>query len=73
MINSELWFSERFDYKKGDHPMTNALTKNPSVLSWIEDKVALVQPDKIVWIDGLGGSAQRSARRGLLHRRNDQA
>ncbi len=32
--------------------MTNALTKNPSVLSWIEDKVALVQPDKIVWIDG---------------------
>ena len=52
MINSELWFSERFDYKKGDHPMTNALTKNPSVLSWIEDKVALVQPDKIVWIDG---------------------
>ena len=52
MINSELWFSERFDYKKGDHPMTNALTKNSSVLSWIEDKVALVQPDKIVWIDG---------------------
>ena len=32
--------------------MTNALTKNPSVLSWIEDKVALVQPDQIVWIDG---------------------
>ena len=32
--------------------MTNALTKNPSVLSWIEDKVALVQPNQIVWIDG---------------------
>ena len=28
------------------------LTENKSVLSWIEDKVALVKPDKIVWIDG---------------------
>ena len=28
------------------------MTKNKSVLSWIEEKVALVQPDKIVWIDG---------------------
>ena len=28
------------------------MTNNKSVLDWIEDKVALVQPDKIVWIDG---------------------
>ncbi len=32
--------------------MQSPMTKNPSVLSWIEDKVALVAPDKIVWIDG---------------------
>ena len=44
--------------------MMDALTTNKSVLSWIEDKVNLVKPDKIVWIDG-------AARRGLLDGRND--
>ncbi len=29
-----------------------ALTNNKSVLSWIDEKVALVKPDNIVWIDG---------------------
>ena len=29
-----------------------ALTTNKSVLAWIEDKVNLVKPDNIVWIDG---------------------
>lgn len=28
------------------------LTNNKSVLKWIEEKVELVKPDKIVWIDG---------------------
>ena len=28
------------------------LTKNKAVLDWIAEKVALVQPDEIVWIDG---------------------
>ncbi len=28
------------------------LTKNPSVLSWLKDKLALVNPDNVVWIDG---------------------
>ena len=28
------------------------MTTNKSVLSWIEEKVALVKPDNIVWIDG---------------------
>ncbi|MCR4615765.1 MAG: phosphoenolpyruvate carboxykinase (GTP) [Clostridiales bacterium] len=28
------------------------LTKNKSVLAWIKDKIDLVKPDKIVWIDG---------------------
>ena len=30
----------------------SALTTNKSVLSWIDEKVELVKPDKIVWIDG---------------------
>ncbi len=29
-----------------------ALTTNKSVLAWIDDKVKLVKPDNIVWIDG---------------------
>lgn len=28
------------------------LTNNPSVLAWIQEKVDLVKPDKVVWIDG---------------------
>lgn len=29
-----------------------ALTNNKSILDWIDEKVELVKPDKIVWIDG---------------------
>ena len=29
-----------------------ALTQNKSVLSWIDEKIALVEPDEVVWIDG---------------------
>ncbi len=29
-----------------------ALTTNKSVLSWIDEKVALLKPDQVVWIDG---------------------
>ena len=32
--------------------LQNALTKNKSILEWIEKQVELVKPDKIVWIDG---------------------
>ncbi len=28
------------------------LTKNPNVLNWLDEVVALVKPDKVVWIDG---------------------
>ena len=28
------------------------MTKNPSVLKWLEDMKALVTPDQVVWIDG---------------------
>ena len=42
----------RIDNWKGDIFMTTNLTANRSVLDWIEDKIALVNPDKVVWIDG---------------------
>ena len=29
-----------------------SLTKNPNVLKWVDEMVALCQPDKVVWIDG---------------------
>lgn len=29
-----------------------ALTKNPNVLKWVDEMVALTTPDKVVWIDG---------------------
>ncbi len=32
--------------------LQNAPTNNKSVLDWLEDKLALVNPDKVVWIDG---------------------
>ncbi len=28
------------------------MTSNKSVLSWINEKIDLVKPDKVVWIDG---------------------
>ena len=28
------------------------LTSNKSILDWIDEKVELVNPDQIVWIDG---------------------
>ena len=41
----EIWFSQEVF-------TMSALTTNKSVLSWIDEKVELVKPDKIVWIDG---------------------
>jgi len=34
----------------------NELTKNPTVLAWVKEKLELVNPDRVVWIDG--GEAQ---------------
>ena len=28
------------------------MTKNPNVLKWVDEMVALTKPDKVVWIDG---------------------
>ena len=32
--------------------METNLTKNPSLLAWLDEKVELLKPSKIVWIDG---------------------
>jgi len=32
--------------------MNNALTNNKSILDWVNEKIDLVKPDKVVWIDG---------------------
>ncbi|MCI7768172.1 MAG: phosphoenolpyruvate carboxykinase (GTP) [Oscillospiraceae bacterium] len=29
-----------------------ALTKNPNVLKWVDEMIALTKPEKVVWIDG---------------------
>ena len=29
-----------------------SLTKNPNVNKWVDEMIALTQPDKVVWIDG---------------------
>jgi len=29
-----------------------SLTKNPNVLKWVDEMIALTQPDNVVWIDG---------------------
>ena len=48
-----------------------ALTQNKSILSWLDEKVDLLKPEQIVWIDGseeqFGSASQRSVRK----RRND--
>ena len=32
--------------------MESKLTKNPSLLAWLDEKVELLKPSNIVWIDG---------------------
>ncbi|MBO4356394.1 MAG: phosphoenolpyruvate carboxykinase (GTP) [Clostridia bacterium] len=38
--------------------LNNAPTKNPTILAWLEDKLNLVKPDKVVWIDGSDEQAE---------------
>ena len=28
------------------------LTKNPNVIKWVDEMVALTKPDQVIWIDG---------------------
>ena len=52
------------------------MTKNASILRWIDENVALCQPDRVVWIDGT--DEQRDALRaeacstGEMIRLNDE-
>ena len=32
--------------------METKLTKNPTLLAWLDEKVELLKPSEIVWIDG---------------------
>ena len=32
--------------------METNLTKNPSLLAWLDEKIELLKPSKIMWIDG---------------------
>ena len=32
--------------------METKLTKNPSLLAWLDEKIELLKPSEIVWIDG---------------------
>ena len=34
--------------------MTN-LTTNKSILDWVQDKIELLNPDSVLWIDGARG------------------
>ncbi|MDR3313802.1 MAG: phosphoenolpyruvate carboxykinase (GTP) [Oscillospiraceae bacterium] len=48
------------------------LTKNPTVLQWLGEKLDLVQPDRVVWIDGsqaqLEALRQEACASGELHK-----
>ena len=56
--------------ERGIMDMAN-LTNNKSVLDWIEDKVALVKPDKIVWIDGSEEQLEALRAEACRNRRDD--
>jgi len=43
--------SDFSDLNEGECTMA-ALTQNKSILSWLDEKVDLLKPEKIVWIDG---------------------
>ena len=40
------------------------MTKNPTVLKWLEEMKELLQPEKVVWVDGT--DAQRDELRALF-------
>ena len=52
------------------------MTKNPSVVKWIEEMKALVKPDAVVWIDGseeqLESLRAEAEKTGELHKLNEE-
>ncbi len=53
-----------------------ALTKNRAVLAWIEEQVALTQPDQLIWIDGTEAQLEQlraeACASGELHKLNQE-
>ena len=47
-----------------------ALTKNPNVLKWLDEMVALTTPDEVVWIDGSEEQLKALRRRSDRNRRD---
>ncbi len=45
-------FSLETIVRKGAWKQMDNLTTNKSILDWVADRVALLSPDKVVWIDG---------------------
>jgi len=54
----------------------NELTKNPTVLAWLQEKLELVQPDSVVWIDGSEAQLEelraQALASGELHKLNEE-
>ena len=47
-----MYYAIKCTYERKIIMLKNAPTKNPTILAWLEDKLDLVKPDKVVWIDG---------------------
>ena len=50
-----------------------AYTINHYITDWVEESRALMQPDKVLWIDGTETQLEEPAPRGVYHRRFHQA
>ena len=55
----------------------NALTKNPTLLAWVDEMARLTKPDRIVWCDGSedekrSASPRRRSREGILEPLNQE-
>ncbi|MDR1408668.1 MAG: phosphoenolpyruvate carboxykinase (GTP) [Oscillospiraceae bacterium] len=49
----KIWYNEQQKYVVSEENiMSQALTSSPSILAWLKEKIKLVQPDSVVWIDG---------------------
>ena len=62
-------------YAKGDFEMTQ-MTTNPTVLAWVEEKIALLNPDTVEWIDGSEAQLDKlreiACQTGEMHKLNEE-
>ena len=49
------------------------MTNNKTILAWIDEMKALVNPDQVVWIDGSEEQLEELRKEAVELRRNDQA